>query len=480
VTVTRRLICSWAQNATPVPRGFFESMRVYAQHNQSRLAIIKGRYRNPTSIWSEKDEADSWWDPAVAVYLVEEREQLCPNLALYADICTQPTAARPLSGFEVFCGPNSGIFGHPKRALECIPTAKRTPRIITTTGACTVPNYTDTKAGKKGHAHHALGALVIEIEDDGTYFLRHVSATKDGHFTDLDLVYTPDGVTKAAPALAMSFGDLHVGREEPAVLAATRQAVELLRPRHVFLHDALDFRARNHHERTLRGNYPKANDLVEDEVQATVDAINDIDSWGEHQTNVVRSNHDAALDRWAEECKPTTDLVNAPYYFGLWHRLFEARKCSGSFPDAFAMEAARMGVRPTVKFLGRNESITLKGVVHGFHGDVGPNGSRGNPNSFARLGVKTVTGHTHTACIRDGNFTAGVKAQLDHGYNLLPSTWVHADVVQYADGKRTLLFYINGKFRAAPRKPARPALKLLAGGAGKKTTTKTPAKRKAA
>lgn len=447
----RRLIVSYAQNATGHHPGLLAAMRRYAQHNQARLLIIGGRYRNPTSIWSEKDESDDWYDPALVVYLTKDREQLAPNLCVYGDISTQPTASRPLSGFEVFCGANSGIFGHPKRALECIPTAKRTPRLLLTTGACTLPNYTDTKAGKKGHAHHALGALIVEIEDDGTYYLRHVSATREGSFTDLDLVYSAEGVTKAPPALAISFGDLHVGREEPEVLKATRELVDLIKPRHIFLHDVLDFRSRNHHERTLRGNYPKHADEVEVEVAAAVKAVNEIDSWGDHQTVVVRSNHDSALEKWLEECKPAADLVNAPYYFGLWHRMFEARRCTGSFPDAFAAEGKRIGVSDKVRFLGANESVTLKGVNFGFHGHVGPNGSRGNPNSFARLGVKTVTGHTHTACIRDGNFTAGVKAQLDHGYNLLPSSWIHADVVQYHDGKRTLIVYVNGKFRGTPR-----------------------------
>jgi hypothetical protein len=211
----RRLVITLAINATPAHAGFIASLRKFP----GELKVIKGRYRNPTRRNEEIEE--DWYDPAIVPYLTEAREQLCPNLCLYADVPVQPTAARPLSGFEVFCGSNSGILGHTKRALETIPSATRMPRILTTTGACTVPSYSDSKMGKKGHAHHSLGALVVEIEDDGTYHLRHVSAGPRGDFVDLDVHYTPDGIYRARRAESLTLGDIHRPREEPAVMSAT-------------------------------------------------------------------------------------------------------------------------------------------------------------------------------------------------------------------------------------------------------------------
>ena len=60
--------------------------------------------------------------------------------------------------------------------------------------------------------------------------------------------------------------------------------------------------------------------------------------------------------------------------------------------------------------------------------------------------MKVTKGHDHTPCIMDGVYSAGVTAQLDHGYNLLPSTWMNAHVVQYADGKRCIIIIMNGRY----------------------------------
>jgi hypothetical protein len=450
---TQRYVVSWAQNATPVFKPFVAALKHYARHNGAKLRIVRGRYKNPTSVFRDAEkETDDWYAPEVVRYLADEREQLCPNLCLYADVPTQPTAARPLSGFEVFCGRNSGVFGHPKRALEVVATARRTPRLLATTGAVTVENYTDSKAGKKGHAHHVYGALVVEVEGDGTYHLRHVSATADGEFTDFDKVYSERGVRRAPRAAVLTMGDLHAARPEPAVLKATEALCALVQPRTVVLHDVLDFRSRNHHEKTLRRNFPKhslGHENVHEEVVLTVGAINDVASWGDHDVVVVRSNHDAALDRWLEECDPRRDLVNAEYYFALWARLMEARDPqTHELPDAFPFEAHRIGLHHRARFLGINEELTILGVAYNFHSHRGINGSRGSPLQFARLGVKTVIGHGHAPGIWDGCFRVGVSAQIDHGYNDLPCSWLHAHALQYADGKRTIVVIVDGKFRA--------------------------------
>lgn len=446
-------IVSWAQNATPVHGLFLKALK----HYPGQLIVLAGRYKNPTSVWTKENEDDQWYAPELVQYLTEERRQLCPNLCLYGDVHVLPTAARPLSSFEVFCGGNSAIFGHPKRALEVVPTATRMPRLLVTTGACTIANYTDSKAGKKGEAHHVLGALVVEVEADGTYHLRHVSAERDGSFIDLSTRYTAEGAEPAPPALALTLGDVHVGQDDPAVIAATRQLVKQTQPKHLVLHDVLDFRSRNHHDKRLVQHLDKLatrTHIVRDEVGTAANALHDFAAWGKHTVWVIRSNHDEALDRWLEECEPHKDPENAPYYFALWNRMCEYHAKHGSWPNPFALEARRLGVSRRVRFLGRDQDVRIKGVSYGFHGDKGINGSRGTPHAYAKLGVKTVTGHTHTPRIVDGNYTAGVTARLDHGYNLLPSSWLNAHVLQYANGKRAMIVIVRGRYTSADVKEA--------------------------
>jgi hypothetical protein len=441
----RRYLVSYAQNATPAHKGFLESVR----HFPGDFVVIQGRYKNPTSPHENAEaEDDAWYDPALVPFLTESRLQLCSNLCLYGDLKVQPTAVRPLTGFEVFCGKNSAIIGHPKRALDVVPSATRMPRILVTTGACTVENYSDSKAGAKGRAHHALGGLVVEIEEDGTYHLRHVSAGPKGDFVDLDRHYTPDGIFRARRAESLTLGDLHVGREDPGVTAATEEQIAVLRPKHLVLHDVLDFESRNPHDKGLAARFEKRRRSVKEEVQAAVAEVNRLARLGDHHVHVVRSNHDQMFDRWLNTADPREDSENVRYWCEVWGRLFAARDLLGYFPDAFATEAEFFGKEKNVSFLRLNESLVLKDVNHGFHGHIGLGGSRGTPAAYVKMGCKTSTGHTHAPGITDGNTRGGVGGSLDHGYNNLPGTWLNANIHLDSRGKRQLLLTIRDRWRA--------------------------------
>ena len=99
------------------------------------------------------------------------------------------------------------------------------------------------------------------------------------------------------------------------------------------------------------------------------------------------------------------------------------------------------------KFLQRDESYTVCGVELGLHGDQGSNGARGDIRAFDKMGSKTVTGHTHTPGIIGGAYQVGTNSVLRLEYNPGPSSWLHTDCILYANGKRSLVNFINGKFR---------------------------------
>lgn len=466
--MTKRYILSWAQNATPVFVPLFESFQTFCRHNDAELIVIPGRYRNPTSLWSRGQQDGEWWAPELEPYLAGSwstetkrvrgkdtkrrvlrpaRRKLGKLLEVYTDISIQPTASRPLSGFEVFTGNCHAIFGHPKRALEVVPTGTRSPRVQFTTSACTVRNYTPTKAGKKGDAHHVLGALVVEVEPNGTFFARHITSNQDGSFTDLATTYRPEGAFEAERAETLTLGDLHAVRAHEPTLAAAERLAKIVRPRYTVIHDALDFEARNHHDRGLRSKFDKRFSTVEAEVGHTCGTLDRVSRWVEDgQTVVVRSNHDEFFERWLNEHNDTTDAVNAPYYHQMWSRAFSKRK-DGRWPNLLELEARRLGLRSRkVRFLARNESFRRGGVEHGFHGDKGPNGSRGTKLAFARLGCKVNIGHSHVAGIMDSVWQAGHVSDEDHGYNDLPSGWVRTAIVTHADRKRQMIFFVKGKF----------------------------------
>lgn len=144
-----------AQNATPPFAQGWKSLQTYVKHVGAQLLVIPYRYKNPTSIWSEKAKSDDWWHPDFTPFIINHRVDLNDHLILLADIMTQPTATRPLEGFETMTGGQSAIVGHPKLELMTVPTPQeKLPKLLTTTGAITRKNYIPSKAGKKGEHHH--------------------------------------------------------------------------------------------------------------------------------------------------------------------------------------------------------------------------------------------------------------------------------------------------------------------------------------
>lgn len=433
---------------------FFASLLTYASHENAELIVVEGHYKNPT----RKVDEELWWDHRVIPYLTDKRRKLCPNLSLFADINVQPTAANPLTRFNVLLGSSSGIIAHPKRALECVPTSTRIPRVLATTGACTVENYSESKAGATGVAHHVIGALVVDICADGTYLLRQVTSDKKGNFVDLATRYTPNGVRKAPRAKSLTLGDIHVGREEASVVKATRELAKLISPEYLVLHDLLDGVSRNHHDRGMRPKYAKRNMKMSDEVINCAKSLGEFSKLAKH-VRVVRSNHDEALEKFCDNTNVHDDPISAPYWHELWSRAYAHFDKHGTWPDLLALECKRLGIPANIKFLGLDESLLLSGVEHGFHGHLGLNGSRGSIVSFEKLGCKVNIGHSHTPGIRGGAYQAGVYAGLDHEYNHKPSTWAHAHIITHQDGKRQLCFIVSGKFRAETVKK-KPSVEL--------------------
>src|ERR1700723_2020416 len=170
-----------AQNATPVHKEFWAALLQYCEFRGAELMVIPIRYKNPTSRWEQSQaNEESWMVPNE--YLWNVRKNLNKNIVVLGDIKVQPTATSPVTGFEGITHGESAILGHTKLQLKVVATPQgKYPKILTTTGACTVKNYTDTRAGKLGEFHHTLGAAVVEI-DGPRFHLRQINASKNGSF----------------------------------------------------------------------------------------------------------------------------------------------------------------------------------------------------------------------------------------------------------------------------------------------------------
>lgn len=439
-------IVTWAQNNTPIHNKLFQNIKAYAEFLNAEIHVIAGRYKNPTSVFTDKNE--EFWADAVVPYLDANRHDLHKYLSIMSDIKIQPTATNPMSGLHGVSGVNSCVFGAPKVQFEMIPVLEgNKPKAMFTTGAVTKMNYTDSKAGKKGEFHHTYGFVVIELKDKETFYIRQVTADdKTGTFTDL-IHRVSDGVVTRIDALeAIIFGDLHYGNHDQKLIDTTLNFINKIKPKHVVLHDVFDGGSISHHEMNdpflqyAKEVYGK-NDLKK-EIDIMMSGLESF----KHFENVVivRSNHDDFLDRWLKngDWKKQPTPKNSRLYMQLSDMLLgqyenDPEHVSGVIP---ALINERF---PNFITLGRHQSYRVKNWELGQHGDYGTNGSRGSLEQFRKLNTKIVVGHFHTPGRKDGSLAVGTSTHLRVGYNSGPSSWLQSHVIIHTDGRAQHINFVK-------------------------------------
>jgi hypothetical protein len=310
-----------------------------------------------------------------------------------------------------------------------------------------------------GNHHHTFGATVLEVCGD-KFFLRQIIADESGGFYDMDTYYSPKGVIedKGETVEALVMGDIHVRQVDEDVISATFCGDEsicgTLKPKRVLFHDVLDFKSRNHHE---RGSFVKeyikhisVQESVEDEIRECVDFL-DQHTPEYAKGYVVASNHDEAFDRWINEANPKNDHVNAWFYYQTMANIIpHPDDPNPSFKNPLQYWAKEWSQRVNdgeISFLERDQPFNVAGVELSNHGDVGCNGSRGSASNLSKIGQEVIIGHSHSPCIRDSVFQVGLSGKYDMGYNRGASSWLHCHCALYKNGKRTLLFIIDDKWR---------------------------------
>jgi hypothetical protein len=453
--VSKFYVITSAQNATPVHKPTWGALQQVAKYYDAEMVVLPGRYKNPTSQWTEKNKEHEWWDESVVPYLCDGRVNLNERLVILSDIKVQWAAQTPLVGMDALTKEKSGIVGHGSRGLRSVATPQyKYPKIMLTTGACTVHNYTDSKRGKIAMFNHCFGGLIVEIDGDA-FYVRQLNATKDGHIIDLDMEFTPSEVLRAKRALSVTMGDIHYRWILPDVVNAVfempNSLVNMIDPEYLFWHDVIDFHSRNHHHKddwiTQFAKWKYKIESVRDEIEEAVRFVNE-HTPDNRKSVVVSSNHDRAVARWLREVDFRNDPVNAEFYLECAQRAIASAKITGGgieVDDPFIAYAKTLATQ-NVRFLKQGESFVLERVEYGFHGDVGPNGSRGTTKNLSRIGIKVTKGHNHTAEIVDSCYSAGISAGRLEYENGGPSSHTNAMVVQYANGKRAIIFIIDGRF----------------------------------
>jgi hypothetical protein len=446
-TSKKRYIVSWAQSETSVDKKFLKNMEAYAEHIDAEILIIAGRYKSPTSLSASKAIKDkeknkqNTWDNLVLPYLDANRHNLHKYLQVLSDVKIQPTASTPLSGMNSITGIESCIIGHPRVQLQSLPVVEGYPhKLILTTGACTVPNYTDSKVGRKSEFHHQKGFVIVEI-DGNDFHVRQVVADKKGDFYDLVFCIKEGEVNQCGEGVpALVFGDLHLLEEDKVAVETSFRMAELLKPQNIFLHDLVNGHSVSHHEQKdafiLLGREEDGSWSLQKELDNVVEWLN---KYPQYNFISVQSNHNEFIDRW---------LRNEDW------RKTKNKKLYLEFANVVAQGLAPKGVVAyylqdkvnNLYSLALDESFNVLGFELGIHSHVGVHGSRSSAIQLKNLPVKSVVGHSHVPHRYDGSLCVGTLTKLRLNYNHGASGWLHSNVVIYPNGKASHIHIIYGKF----------------------------------
>jgi len=473
----KRYIITAAQNNTDAHTEFFINLVSYAEFLDAQLMV--GTFSYNRASYSQKstkrdkgptadDRAEDWYDPIFTPFFSDEPLELAPMLEWRGELNIQPTAKRPLTGLETYTQRKSGIFPHAKIQLTSVAGTKADgAKMNYTTGAATMLNYVKKKAGLEAEFHHAYGALIVEVDHLGDWFVRQLNADSDGTFYDIPQVGNKPGsiIVEHGQILrgdveAINWGDLHTAVLDPECDRTAFDEggmLDALRPRHQIAHDVIDFVVnKGHHDRKNSHTRFRKKVLGQTNVENEVRGVKEqLDRMRRDfcMTVVADANHDRHLERWLNENDHRHDDTNAIFMLECeleyrraivkdphrkWLHLHEALK--------------RMGIDEGDVFLHADDQFVIcpdegGGIECSLHGDIGPNGSRGSPIGLSKMGRRANTGHTHSACILDGLYVAGTMSLLEQDWNVGPSSWSHSQIVTYPNGKRTIVTFYNGKWR---------------------------------
>lgn len=465
-----RYLITCAQNNTLVHPRVWDNLLLLADYYEaeiliSRFTYNKAAYSNKSTKPGTVKSTDTdtlWYDEEILPFVADHRVRLAPALEYCGEMNTLPTAVRPLSGFESYTGRHSGIFPHPKLAMQSIPAGKgNAAKFNYTTGTITQRNYIQKKAGLKAQFYHTYGALLVEVDHEGYWWCRQIDAADNGEMYDLNVRISPHGkITTDNRIEGVTWGDIHEAFLDPDVdhLAwGEGGMLETLRPKFQFFHDVLDFRSRIRHDvnnpHEMFWKHAHGYENAEAEVHSVARFLKRTQrDWC--QSVVCDSNHDNMLVRWLREGDYRDDPTNAIFFLRCQLRQYEVLNQGQDLDFHLLEELCRDHEVPVdVKFLRTDESFVIcnkegRGVECGIHGHLGADGARGVPGSFARMGRKANTAHTHRAGIYDEIFTAGVSGLLRMRYNQGPSSWNHSHILTYANGKRVIVTMWAGAWAA--------------------------------
>lgn len=441
LTKKKYYIITWEQNETPLHKEFWKNVLTYKEFLDAELSVILGRYRNPTSVF--KDAKHENWNEATKPYWDASRHDIHKYLTVLSDVKISPTRKYPLTGLQGLSQGKTIVVGHPKLHLKTEPTLNGyAKKMLLTTGAVTVPNYTDSGAGAISKGVHKLGFVIVEVHNNEIFYIRQVEADKNGDFIDLCYEVTDKGVTKIDEALGLVCGDSHHWHLDPKIDKANDEICEAFNIKNLVLHDAVDGESCNHWK--LKSPIKQYQRIAKDEYLIEKE-LSDLGDWIETKLKynpiIPQANHNSRFDRVLDN-DWRKDIHNAMFYMKYTQSVLEGKAERGVM--AYYLED-KFG--DAVTCLDYQDSYKIGKYQISQHGDHSANGSKGSPIGFRNLEIPMITAHTHTPYRADDLLIVGTNTHLILDYNKRgPSSWTQCNSLVAKNGIAQHIIFVNGKY----------------------------------
>lgn len=420
-----------ATNNSKLNAKFFDALQVFCAAKGAQLLVCPIKYWH-SQVMGKKDYQ---WDERIYPYVVTDKDLILNKSIQVSALSAKATAVDPLRGVAPLGGQRSVIYGATALRMEPIAShGKGAVKLMQTTGSCTAKTYTRTVAGLKAKFHHTFSAVFVLLI--GNKYL-HTQVIWDGKgFTFLNEYWTPSGKSKAGPCAAIVRGDDHAEWQEQHLLDSRARACDRLQPNiHVF-HDVFDAISVSHHAKLI--DKIKIHEAGMHSLSAGLEKTAKlIDETGGKKNLIIESNHDRHLERYVNEGRHLKDPYNAVLASELMAASIKSKK-------SMLRVYLEKHCKSKLEFPSPSKKRLIKNIDVSQHGDVGPNGSRATVKTFAKSMYKTVTGHCHASHIYQGAWSSGVSSKL-MSYMKGLSSWTYSDVFIAANGKRFILFYVDGK-----------------------------------
>ncbi|PJC45521.1 hypothetical protein CO037_01070 [Candidatus Pacearchaeota archaeon CG_4_9_14_0_2_um_filter_30_8] len=348
----------------------------------------------------------------------------------------------PLSGKQVFTQDHGGtsiVIPNPKQRFLPVASgqAGKYPKLMMTTGSCTLPNYNTTnRQGFLAERAHTPGFVVIDVIDEKIFLPRVVPAQKNGTFIDSGIKYSEENQPEKAKTIAIKFGDSHVSEMNPKVHQANIEQLKWFQPKYAHFGDVFSARSINVHE--LDSEIDRANKSaagirsLEKELVMTGEYIQENAKIAKEfggEIYIDYSNHDDMLFRWLTKGQYKNDDENRLIAYKIlgeginrYNTLEKAIKKFVEIPE-------------NVVFLKPGEDRIYWGYQFAAHGHLGKNGARGSLKSLMEGYGKVVMGHVHQIEINSGSISVGTSSNIPLEYQLgQPSTSMAGNAVLYDGG----------------------------------------------